>query len=231
MTTPSSSPETAVFRRPMDYQTYLSIASETQINEWVNGEVISYMPPLYKHQDIIGFLYGLLRHFSYTMKLGAVLPAPFEVKLRPDGPSREPDLLFISNDKTALLTPKKFEGAPDLVVEIVSHSSVTEDRVEKFREYQEAGVREYWIVDPRTRQQQMDVYILTENGTFDPLPFSEEGVFYSAVLPHFWFKADWLWQNPLPNPQLTLAEIMVTVPGLPDEVRQSYQVLRDWLSK
>lgn len=66
---------------------------------------------------------------------------------------REPDLLFISNETAQRLTERKLEGAADLVIEIIFPESVRRDRYEKFDEYEEAGVREYWIIDPRPGKQ------------------------------------------------------------------------------
>jgi len=137
------------------------------------------------------------------------LYAPLEVKLWPDGPAREPDILFIRQEHLEGLTDRRFEGAPDLVIEIVSTSSVSEDRVRKFTEYERAGVREYWIIDPRPFQQQADFYTLGDDGLFYPAPI-HEGVFHSTVLPHFWLRLGWLWEAPLPNVQQLFAGIMLS---------------------
>lgn len=168
--------------------------------------------------------------FVQFFKLGAIIPAPFEVKLWPDGPSREPDLLFVSNENQAKLTDKRFKGGPDLVIEIISPGSVTEDRVYKFEEYEKAGVREYWIIDPRPHQQQVDFYVLDEEGRYQPAPLTAHGIYYSTVLPDFWFNLDWLWLEKLPNPQLVLAEIMISIETLPAEAKNAYQALYDLLA-
>lgn len=131
-------------RMRLSYDEYLRRASETRITEWVDEEMITYMPPLLRHQEISGFLSNLLSAFVAALNLGKIVSAPFEVKLWPDGPAREPDLLFISNDKLDLLGEKRFDGGPDLVIEIVSTGSVREDKVRKFEEYEQAGVAEYW---------------------------------------------------------------------------------------
>ena len=127
-------------RTKMSYEEYLEHASETRLMEWVDGEVIEYMPAGYLHQNIIRFLLALLNSFVETFQLGVVLPAPFETKLWSNGPSREPDILFISQEQLSKLTNKRFEGSPDLVVEVVSPGSVSEDRVRKFSHYEQAGV-------------------------------------------------------------------------------------------
>ena len=217
-------------RQKTDYQTYLDTASESQIVEWVDGEVIKYMPPIYGHQDIVSFLDALLRQFVQFFNLGIIIPAPFEVKLWPDGPSREPDILFISENNRSKLTPKRFQGGPDLIIEIVSNSSVVEDRVRKLTQYEKAGVREYWIIDPRQHQQQADFFLLGENGEYASAPVNDDGIYHSTVLPNFWLKLAWLWESPLPNPQLALAEIMTSVESLSPKAKETYQALFDLLS-
>jgi len=155
--------------------------------------------------------------------LGEIFDAPIEVKLWPDGPSREPDILFISRAQQRQMGSRRFEGAPELVVEIVSPGSVTIDRITKFREYEQAGVREYWIIDPRPHQQQADFYSRDVAGNFSPAPLTEDGVYHSTVVPGFRLPVAYLWQTPLPNHQLVLARLLAGAPGISDELRALYR--------
>ncbi len=222
--------ETIPRRLTMSYEEYLAFAAGSQIVEWADGEAIIYMPPMTIHQDIVGFLSNIISNFAAFFNLGRLMLAPFEVKLWSDGPAREPDLLFINQQNLVHLTDHRYHGGPDLVVEVISPGSVSEDRVRKFRDYGQAGVREYWIIDPRVRQQQVDCYVLGEDGVFYPNPVAEDGRYHSLILPRFWFHVDWLWQKQLPNPQLALAEIMLDNPDLPAEARQIWQAFYDLLS-
>jgi Uma2 family endonuclease len=163
--------------------------------------------------------------------LGKIISAPFEVKLWPDGPSREPDLLFVSNDNLERLGEKRFDGGPDLVVEIVSAGSVREDKVRKFDEYEQAGVSEYWIIDPRQRQETAEFFQRDESGIYQPIEVDEVGVYQSYTLPGFWLNVDWLWMDPLPNHQLKLAEIVKDNTAVPEQLRQLYAGLYDFLSQ
>lgn len=216
-------------RRKMSYEEYLNVASETQITEWVDGEIITYMPPIIEHQDIVTFLAALLRSFVKVFSLGKVLVAPLEIKLWPGGPSREPDLIFVSHDNPVALDrkSKRVNGKPDLVIEIVSPGSAREDRVRKFNEYEQAGVREYWLIDPRNRQHQVDIYVLGSENQYQETPTNEKGRFHSTVLPGFWLDPDWLWENDLPDHQVCLAHIMLTLADLPPEKRAYYQQTLD----
>jgi Uma2 family endonuclease len=217
--------KTAPRRLRMSYEEYLEFAADSEIVEWVDGEAISYMPPIDRHQDLSWFLSTLLGLFVQFFKSGVVRYAPFEVKLWPDGPSREPDIFFIANDHLAQLTNERFEGGPDLIIEIISPGSASEDRVRKFTQYEQAGVREYWIIDPRPRQQQVDFYILGSDNLYHSAPIGDDGRYRSTVITNFWFDVDWLWQKPLPNPQLALAEIMMSSDELSAEAKATYQAL------
>lgn len=222
--------DVAPHRLKMSYDQYLEFADDSRIVEWTDGEVICYMPPITEHQDISRFLIVLLDSFIQFFRLGVLHHAPLEVKLWPNGPAREPDILFISNRNLSNLTDQRYEGGPDLIIEIISPGSVTEDRVRKFTQYEEAGVQEYWIIDPRPRQQQADFFILDTEGRYQPAPLGAEGQYFSSVIRDFWFNVDWLWLNPLPNPQLALAEIMISLDHLPGEVKAPYQALYNLLN-
>jgi Uma2 family endonuclease len=214
-----------VKQQTVSYEDYLAQASESRIMEWVDGEVITYMPASDRHQDISRFLTTILDTFVTFFKLGFLRYAPFEVKLWPNGPSREPDILFISQEQAEQLQTQRFVGGPALIIEIISPSSVTADRVDKFSEYEQAGVEEYWLIDSRPYQQQADFYRL-QDGKFEAVPLTEEGIFYSVILPHFWLNPAWLTAETLPNPQLILSEIMLTVPDLSPDAREAYEALR-----
>jgi Uma2 family endonuclease len=215
----------------LSYDEYRRRASETRTTEWVDEEMITYMPPFLRHQIISRFLFRLIDEYVHMNKLGAVLYAPFEVKLWPDGPSREPDLLFVSNDKLDLLVEKRFDGGPDLVIEIVSAGSVREDKVRKFDEYEQAGVAEYWIIDPRQRLETAEFFQLDESRIYQPVEVGEDGVYQSRTLPGFWLNVDWLWMEPLPNHQLKLAEIVKDNTAVPEQLRRLYAGLYDYLSQ
>ena len=79
--------------------------------------------------------------------MGEVFGAPFDVVLS-EFDVVEPDLLFISNARANVLTNKNVQGAPDLVVEVLSESTARVDRSIKLKLYRKFGVQEYWIIDP-----------------------------------------------------------------------------------
>ena len=206
----------------MSYEEYLALPDEG-IVEWVNGEIIRHMPATASHQDIVGLLFALIRDFIHVLGIGRVFVAPFEVKLWPGGPAREPDILFVGQDRLSSLDDRRFEGGPTLVVEIVSPGSVTIDRVDKFREYERAGVGEYWIIDPRRQKQQADFYMRDEQGQFMPIDISDEGIYTSTLLPGFHLQIGWLWRPEEVNVQRALAGMLADAPGLSAELRAVYR--------
>ena len=181
-------------RLKMSYEEFLTWSNEDTHAEWVNGEVIIHMPPKNIHQATLGFLYELLSLFVHLFNLGKVRIAPFEVKLKSSGSSREPDIFFISKENLDRLTEDKLVGPADLIIEIISTDSVRRDRDDKFKEYQEAGVREYWIIDPRPGKQRADFFRLDETNNYALFATEDDEHVSSYVLPNFWLIPAWLWQ-------------------------------------
>ena len=215
--------------RKVTYEEYLEIAPENRIMEWVDGEIISYMSASIDHQDFVLFLAELIRHFVGAFNLGKVAVAPYEAKLWEGGPAREPDILFVSNDNLAKIAQMRLYGAPDLAVELISRSSVRQDRFKKFGEYEQAGVKEYWLIDPRPRYKHAEFYIAEaqEDGEmiFVAAELDDNNRFHSAILPGFWIDVDWLMENETPDPVACVADILRTHSDLTDDDRAFYEMM------
>ncbi len=192
--------------RRMSYEEYLALGSESGIAEWVGGDVTTSMPTEI-HQTVVEFLYGLIGFFVRAMKLGRVHVAPRPMRASPGGPVREPDLFFVANEHLDRLTQQILDGPADLAIEVVSDDSVGRDRGDKFYEYEEAGIREYWIVDPRPGRQRADFYVLDEAGKYRPVPIPEDGVYRSTVLAGLVLRVDRLWEAD-PDPIAALADTL-----------------------
>ena len=220
--------------RPMSYETFLDfdakLENESRKMEWVDDTALIYMSASTKHQSVLVFLVQLFGLFVNRVNMGKMFTDPFLCKLWTGGPAREPDIVVITPDNAGTLDDQRFYGAPDLVVEIISPGSVRQDNFKKFAEYEQSGVREYWVIDPRRHYQTTHLYQLNENGEFDAVSPDEDGRLYSMVLPNFWLQNEWLWESTLPEPLLKFAEIMLTVPTLSDESREMYQALYNMLS-
>lgn len=152
-------------------------------------------PPSFKHEDISDFLHSVIRLFNEQHHLGIKPDSNFQVRFRA-GLRRIPDLMFIDKGNKGQLKRTEFNGVPDLIVEIVSPDSVVRDWREKYFEYKQAGVKEYWMID--SGNEKMEVYYLGEQGKYERQK-AVKGVLKSKVLLNFWLKVDWLWQETLPN--------------------------------
>lgn len=179
------------------YEEFLDWADEDTFAEWVDGEVVWMSPITQEHDDLHGFLQAPLRIFVEVRGLGRVLGEPFQMKTAPDLPGRAPDLMFVATENLHRLRRTRLEGPADLVIEIVSPESRRRDCVDKLAEYQQGGVREYWLLDQPL--QQATFYGLGEDGRYQPLPIDENGVFHSHVLPGVWLRVTWLWGPPRPG--------------------------------
>jgi Uma2 family endonuclease len=210
-------------RLTMSYREYMAWSSGDIHTEWVEGEAIVFLPPTTTHALLTGFLFRLMAPFADFFKLGVVIAAPFEMRLIPGRVSREPDLLFVARENGDRLTPDQLEGPADLVVEIVSEESGSRDRVHKYAEYERAGVREYWIIDPRPGRQETDLFHRSSEGRYEPIELDEQGNFHSMVLTGFWLRPSWLWQEPLPDPLLILEQTSLLPPQAVHKLRQAIQ--------
>ncbi|MDP9367082.1 MAG: Uma2 family endonuclease [Chloroflexota bacterium] len=132
--------------------------------------------PTEVHQAISFRLTLLVGNFVTAERLGKVYAAPFDVRLS-EQDVVQPDLIFVSRSRLSIISPTCIEGAPDLLVEILSPSTRDRDRTRKARRYAMSGVPQYWLVDPDART----VTVLSlERGTYRALP-KEQGVVRSAV--------------------------------------------------
>lgn len=191
-------------KEKMTFDEFLAWCDEDTRAEWVNGEIIMTSPASRQHQKIRMFLTFLLNQFVRARKLGEVFDNPFLMRL-PDVPSgREPDILFIRHEHLDRLRETYLDGAADLVIEIVSPESIARDRGEKFVEYEQAGIPEYWLIDPLRRR--AEFYRLAQ-GMYRLVEPDAHGIYRSAVVEGFWLRVAWLWQEPLPMEEDVLREI------------------------
>lgn len=117
--------------------------------ELVGGQLIEMPSPTPTHQRIVTRLSAKMLNFADEHDLGEVFVALLDTHLT-DEDAYQPDVLFISHERAAIVE-ERIEGAPDLVVEVLSPSTGYYDLTQKRRVYAETGAREYWIVDPMER--------------------------------------------------------------------------------
>src|SRR6478672_9953454 len=137
--------------RPLTYDDLRQMPDDRNRYEIINGVLFVSPSPNRAHQQLSVRLFRLLDAFAVRHGCGEVYYAPVDVRLTPFSVV-EPDLLFIRTERLAIYTEKGVvEGAPDLVVEIVSPSTTRIDAVDKAALYASASVPEYWLLNPETK--------------------------------------------------------------------------------
>jgi len=130
------------------YKDYKNLPeSETKRYELLEGELVMVPSPTTYHQRISGNLERILRDFVRRHDLGFVYHAPLDVVFSQEDVA-QPDIFFTSKDRSQVITDENIQGAPDLIVEILSPATRERNRTYKGTLYARHGVRECWIVDP-----------------------------------------------------------------------------------
>lgn len=146
------------------YDDYLLFLEDGRRHELIDGEHYVTPSPITKHQKIsVNLLISVGTHLQST-KAGHVLAAPMDVLLS-EFDVVQPDLLFISKDRASILTEKNIQGAPDLLVEILSTSTRKTDEIIKRKLYEQHRVSEYWIIDPELET--VKVYRFSDTNTYE----------------------------------------------------------------
>lgn len=151
---------------------------EHDLIQLIEGEVIVSVPPIPKHQTIVGEILFLFMTIA-RQKAGKAFTSPIEVYLD-ERNIYEPDVLYLTPDSNCQIEEKRLTGAPELVVEVLSPSTAKFDRQEKYQAYEKHGVNEYWIVDPL--HEVIEVWNIGENGYVRLGAFAGDDSFDSAVL-------------------------------------------------
>jgi Uma2 family endonuclease len=144
----------------------------------IDGEVVIGMPPIPRHQAIVGEILFLLMTLV-KQHGGQAFTSPIEVYLDEHN-IFEPDVLFLSPNTTCIVDEKRLVGAPDLVVEVLSPGTAKFDRQEKYQAYEQHGVGEYWIVDPV--HEVVEVWTLTQGRFVRQGAYAGEDTFQSDQL-------------------------------------------------
>ncbi len=191
--------------RRMTEEEFVAWCNEKTKAEWVDGEIIIMSPVNDSHWRLNIWLTRLLGEFVEHYELGELCGPQTQIRLTWPKQRREPDLLFIAKERKSIIHRNHIEGAPDLIIEIVSPDSITRDWRDKYYAYEASRVREYWVIDPMSER--FDAYELRDSKYV--LIRKEKDVIRSGVLPGFFLKPEWLWQDPLPKAAQILKEIGV----------------------
>lgn len=173
-----------MLRRKLTYDDYVLIPEDGLRHEILDGEHYVTPAPTPRHQGIAGILHLALGSFIREHRLGRLFFAPLDILLS-EHDIAQPDLVFISNERASILGEKNVQGAPDLVVEVLSDSTRRTDETVKRAIYERSGALEYWLVDPK--RQTVQVFRRSGEGFGFARTLSAEAgdVLTSALFPGF----------------------------------------------
>ncbi len=174
----------------VDYATFMAVIKESEKGDLINGVMKLEARVSIEHEEKFGFLFTLLVGYVSKNDMGQVLGSRTLVKIN-DRNGYEPDILFVSKDRLDIIKPHDIIEGPDLVVEIISPSSRRDDRVAKFQGYEQVGVQDYWIIDPRYGL--VEFYRMTDGRLSQVDP--DDGIFRSEAVPGFWLNVGWLFAD------------------------------------
>jgi len=168
-------------KKKYTYEDYLKTPDDKRY-ELIEGELLMTPSPITNHQRISGRIEFALRKFVSENDLGEVFDAPYDVYLD-DENVVQPDMMFISKGRSKIIGEKNLQGAPDLVVEILSESTAYRDLIQKKKLYAKFGVKEYWIVVPEEKT--IDIYNLKDKAYILYKSYSKDATLESMSLRGF----------------------------------------------
>ena len=171
----------------MTYDEYCLLPEDRNQYELFDGELVMTPSPTARHQKIVGRLHARLLAYVEENSLGEVFIAPLDTIFN-QYTVLQPDILFVSKERLSEVAKERIEGAPDLVVEVLSPSTADKDRRRKLAVYSQFGIQEYWIVDPETRV--MELYRQTGDGLQLARQFAPGDTFKSHLLSGFQLPVD-----------------------------------------
>ena len=137
----------AVERELLTADDFLEWLEPGRCADLIGGEIAMHSPVSVRHADLLNFLDGILRLYVDRRRLGFLYREVVAVRLSA-GNTFQPDLAFYRAARSDLIRDNHVEGAPDLVVEVLSPRTADRDIGPKFAAYEQHGVLEYWILDP-----------------------------------------------------------------------------------
>ena len=166
----------------MTYDQYCLLPEDRNRYELFDGELVMTPSPTAQHQRIVLRLASELDSYVKTNGLGEGFVAPLDT-IFDQYTVMQPDILYVSRERVPLVVKERIEGAPDLVVEVLSPSTFYIDLRRKMAVYAQFGVQEYWIVDPET--QTIELYGRVGEELQLARRFSSNATFESPLLPGF----------------------------------------------
>lgn len=143
--------EEMISRPPRTIMEVYKMLPEGTLAELINGVIYMSPSPVRPHQRIVTMLSARMALYVEDNKLGEVYVAPFDVYLDQHANAVQPDIVFVAQKNLSIIE-RHIHGVPDLVVEVLSEGNKSNDLIKKKDLYHHFGVKEYWIIDPETKE-------------------------------------------------------------------------------
>lgn len=191
------------------FDDFCVLVKDGQKADLIDGVIYMASPDSLETNNLFVWLIGLIEFFIEDRELGELFGSRAAFRLD-NYNSPEPDIAFVRAFRLPRVKGGHFNGAPDVAIELVSLDSVDRDYVVKREKYRQAGVSEYWIIDEIV--QRVTMLRLDSRGRYREVK-PHNGVYFSETITGFWFRPEWLWQNPLPKKLAILNEILAGPPN------------------
>ncbi|MEO5960756.1 MAG: Uma2 family endonuclease [Opitutaceae bacterium] len=168
--------------RPITRHEYAQIPVGAPNYQLIEGDLVMSPSPTSFHQKILGRLHRLIANYLDDHPIGEIYVAPLDTHLS-DINVYQPDLLFVRKENLSIVEEHGIEGAPDLVVEILSKSSAKYDLGPKRSVYARTGVEELWVIDPPKRA--LALYRLGDDAETPLATYRAKQKFTSELFPGF----------------------------------------------
>jgi Uma2 family endonuclease len=140
-------------RPPRTIMEVFKMLPEGTLAELIDGILYMSPSPIRPHQRIVSLLAARITVFVEENDLGETYVAPFDVYLDEGQNAVQPDIVFVSKNRLSIIDPVgHIHGTPDLTIEVLSSGNREYDQEKKKELYERFGVREYWIIDPSTKE-------------------------------------------------------------------------------
>jgi Uma2 family endonuclease len=192
---------------PITFDAFCSRVADGQKADLIDGVIYMASPDNTDAGDLFVWLITILYDFCDTHDLGKVYGSRIAFKLDEKN-SPEPDIAVVLKDHLDRVERGHVRGPADLAIEIVSPESVERDYEKKRNLYEKFAFPEYWIIDEEL--QRVTLLRLGSKGYKEVRP--RKGILVSKVLPGFWLRPEWTWQQPRRRKADVLADILAGVP-------------------
>jgi len=182
--------EYIIFQPEVSEEVFWEYVNEDSNCELIDGVLVIHSPASETHEDIFGYLYTILRFYLEKTNSGKIFGSRYVMKLSEKW-NPEPDILIIKPENYSKIKTNYYDGAADLVIEIISKSTRELDLEKKLPEFLKAGVKEVWIVDPDNKE--LTVYFKDKQNKYSD--YKSDAIIKSSVLPYFQFRVKWLWSR------------------------------------